>query len=237
MNRADARRWGTRLVAVAAGVLSPVLAFAGGPSWAEVASADGWKLDSDNATDDAGDVQVFTRSLYDVPCYRALALAKGVNTRVMLDVTEDVKAATSYSTQGLSASTLLGVVNGWVDFDQYLDVPDWTFASDRFWFLRAREELVGAATGIFHWEKLDEGGPHHDAWLALKAEHPDAVEPPVNVGGWTFTMGSAGVNVEYRICTASGGSVPAAIQSAATRHTLPATVSDVVHEARRRLGS
>jgi hypothetical protein len=68
----------------------------------------------------------------------------------------------------------------------------------------------------------------------VKDEHPNAVEPTVNVGSWVFDAGDSGVKMTYSICTRPGGSIPVAIQNAATRRTLPDTLGDVVREARRR---
>ena len=74
------------------------------------------------------------------------------------------------------------------------------------------------------------------AYRDFAAANPKAVEPPINVGGWYFKDAGAGVDITYLICTDAGGSIPYAIQNAATKKTLPDTVGDVVREAKKRLG-
>ena len=56
------------------------------------------------------------------------------------------------------------------------------------------------------------GGTIDMAWLGASSyagtyiQNPDAVEPPVNVGGWRFKTTASGVDVQYTICTNAGGS-------------------------------
>jgi hypothetical protein len=114
-----------------------------------------------------------------------------------------------------------------------VDVPGWTMTKDRFWFVRGRTILVGD-TIAFAWEKLDAGGAHGAAYQQFLLDHPKAVEPPINAGGWLFTPVDDGIEIRYHICTDAGGAVPDNLQSFATSATLPDTVGDLVREARKR---
>jgi hypothetical protein len=120
-----------------------------------------------------------------------------------------------------------------VEYSEYLDVPGWTMSSDRFWFLKGTVERTDPSI-IFHWERLIDGGAHAARYAAVKAAHESAIEPPINVGAWTFTTTATGSEVKYYVCTDAGGSIPMAVQTAATRRTLPDTVGDLVREGRRR---
>ncbi len=63
---------------------------------------------------------------------------------------------------------------------------------------------------------------------------PDAVPTRTNVGDWTFSPGTGGTKVRYRICTDAGGNVPRWAGEMAARNTLPGNVADIVREVRRR---
>jgi hypothetical protein len=64
--------------------------------------------------------------------------------------------------------------------------------------------------------------------------HSGAVEPPLNVGGWSFISKDAGLLVRYYICTNPGGSVPRSFQQIGTARTLPNNIRDLIIEGKNR---
>lgn len=185
------------------------------------------------ATDkDAGEITISKATISGVECYRGTAKTDLAPSK-LLSVVADVEGAPRWSSAGVTEAKLLQGGSSYIEYYQYLDVPGWTMSSDRFWFLSSTLENTDARASL-KWTPLQSGGKHNTFWQQVKTDHPDAVEPPVNVGSWMFERTSEGVTVRYSICTLPGGSIPIAIQNAATRKTLPATVGDVIREARRR---
>jgi hypothetical protein len=181
---------------------------------------------------DAGDVVISRTMVGGVECWRGAATTE-VAPAKLLGVVTDIEGAKQWSTAGITEAKLLSRSGNHLEYYQYLDVPGWTLSADRFWFLSSTVEQT-ATKATLKWSMLGEGGPHASVWQQVKAAHPDAIEPTVNLGSWSFEESSGTVSVTYSICTVPGGSIPAAIQSAATRRTLPDTVGDVIREARRR---
>ena len=181
---------------------------------------------------DAGKVEIWRATVDGVECFKGTAVTDAPVAK-LIDVVADVASATRWSSAGVTEAKLLSRSGGTIEYYQYLDVPGWTMASDRFWFLRSTIESSPDKASL-RWTRLPEGGPHAAAFQEVKAAHPDAVEPTVNVGGWYFEQQADGVHISYEICTLPGGSIPSAIQNAATKGTLPDTVGDVVREAKKR---
>jgi hypothetical protein len=219
-------------VAVSAVLLLSTPAFAATPTWSQLFADSGWTSDSDNNTSDAGMVHVDTRQIEGIPCFRATATATATPDQLVA-VAEDIEGSVQWSSAGVTESKVFSKSGGAMEYYQYLDVPGWTMASDRFWFLASTTTKTD--TGItFKWNRLEAGGSHADAYQGVKTNHPDAVEPPVNVGGWMFEPKDGKTQVRYYICTDSGGSIPGFVQTAATRKTLPDTLSDLIKEANKR---
>lgn len=191
-----------------------------------------WAVVTTTTHKDAGEITIWKATISGVECYRGTATTD-LPPQKLLAVVADINGATRWSTAGLTEARLLNKVGNRIEYYQYLDVPGWTMSSDRFWFLSSTLEDTPARAAL-HWEKLAEGGPHKAVWEEVKAAHPDAVEPTVNVGSWIFEKEGEAVAVRYSICTQPGGSIPIAIQNAATRKTLPNTIGDVIREARAR---
>lgn len=211
-----------------------VLAAHAAPTHAAMESAN-WTHLTDREHDDAGTVKVYSGSVAGVSCFKATAETSDVDGKTMLDVVSDVVGAKKWSSAGVTQAELLGRNGNTITYYQYLDVPNWTMASDRYWFLTSViDETPGKRS--LKWQKIDPSSPHAARYESFKAENSKAVEPPVNVGGWYFTDDDFGMSITYLICTDAGGSIPTAVQSAATRKTLPDTVGDAVREAKRRLG-
>lgn len=208
------------------------VAAAATPTWSDMVSTSGWQEYTTREHADAGVVTVHQKDIAGLPCFQGVATTK-LSMDTLLSVVMDVEGAKKWSSAGVTEAKLLARDGNTMEYYQYLDVPGWTMASDRFWFVRSTLEK-GADRTVFRWERLAEGGSHTDAYAKVKAEHPSAVEPPVNVGGWVFTPKGDAIEIRYVICTDTGGSIPTAVESMATSRTLPDTVGDVVREGKRR---
>ncbi|MCB9679536.1 MAG: hypothetical protein H6737_30805 [Alphaproteobacteria bacterium] len=215
-------------------ILLTSLAFAGVPTHSAMEGAS-WNHLSDRNHDDAGTVKVFNATVSDVSCFKAVAETGDADGKTMLDVVVDVVGSKKWSSAGVTQAEVLGRSGNTITYMQYLDVPGWTMSSDRFWFLTS-EITDGAGTRSLKWNRIDPSGPYAQRYKDFAAANPNAVEPPINVGGWYFRDNGGTVEITYLICTDAGGSIPYAIQNAATKKTLPDTVGDVVREAKRRLG-
>lgn len=194
-----------------------------------------WSHLADREHDDAGTVKVYSATVAGVSCFKAEATTAEADGKTMLGVVTDIPGSTRWSSAGVTKAQVLGRSGSSVTYYQYLDVPGWTMASDRYWFLTSKITDTGTLRAM-KWERMDPSGPYASRYQAFRTENSSAVEPPVNVGSWTFKDVEFGVGISYSICTDSGGSIPSAIQNAATRKTLPDTVGDVVREAKKRLG-
>lgn len=203
------------------------------PTHAQMEAAS-WAHSADRSHDDAGEVKVFNSTVAGVQCFKATARTSDVDAKTMLAVVTDIPGAKRWSSAGITQAEVLGRAGNTVSYYQYLDVPGWTMASDRYWFLDA-QIVDSGGTKAMKWTKMAPTSPHEARHQAFRTANSSAVEPDVNVGSWSFTQADFGVDISYMICT-EGGSIPAAIQSAATRKTLPDTVGDVVREAKKRLG-
>lgn len=204
-------------------IAEPTHAAMDGASWQTLAHAE---------SADAGPVDVYTARISGVDCFRGVATTS-VAADDLLAVILDMDSAARWSTTGVSESRLIARTPTSIVYYQYLDLPGWTLSADRYWFLEAsiarspgRQEVA--------WGPLPAASPHQAERARFVAEHPDAVEPPTNVGSWRFETVPAGTRVTYSVCTQSGGSIPVALQNAASRRSLPDNLGDLIREARRR---
>lgn len=202
------------------------------PTWAEVEAVKDWDSLTEKRHKVAGTVSVFNKEVSGTPCFRAIATTTATPA-VMMDVATDILGSLKWSTAGLTKSEILGKKGASIDYFQYVNVPAWTFSSDRFWILRGTASQQGTERQ-FTWHRLGEkGGPYSAKFLAIQ-EETGAIEPPVNVGGWEFIPQQSNTLVRYTICTDSGGSVPRGVQNMATKTTLPDTVGDLIRESLKR---
>ena len=213
-------------------LLASTPAWAGAPTWADIQAVSSWEDVSTRNHDAGGTIQVQRATLGELPCFKGSATTT-VAAEALYEVAADVESTLSWSSAGVTQAELLGKAGDTMEYFQYLDVPGWTFASDRFWFLKGTTVRNGG-TIEFRWERLVDGGAHKARWEQVKAENAGAVEPPVNVGGWVFAPNGSSTDVSYFICTDTGGSIPMAVQSAATKRTLPDTVGELIGEAKKR---
>lgn len=138
----------------------------------------------------------------------------------------------------LTASVVLGRKGNTVDFYQYLDVPGWTLANDRFWFARAtiQRDWGGAGHHRQSWEKID-ATLYPDHLAAALARDEDAVLTPTNVGSWEVVpLGDGRSRLIYRVLSDPGGKLPKAAQALATGRTLPDNLLQFEAAARKAMG-
>lgn len=220
------------MIALAFALLQP--AAAAGPTWAQIQAAS-WAPVATHVHAVAGEVQVLEAVIEGQTCYRGL-LSTDTPAKSMVDTITDWASAVKWSSSGLRESVVLGREGNTIFYYQYLDIPDWTMASDRFWFNRG-EILTGAdGSTTVTWHLVPGGGKYADVHAKLVAANPGAVEITTNVGGWHIQPKGGSNQVTYSICSNTGGSLPAFAQSAATRQSLPDNLGDMVKEARRRAG-
>jgi len=210
--------------------LAPI-ALAGTPQWSQIQTA-GWTHLSTRKHDVVGTVEVYSKTIDGVDCFQGVTTTR-YSPEQLLDVAADIEGAEQWSTAGVTDAATLKRTATQLDYFQYLDVPGWTMANDRFWFLRGEIERSGGAI-TFHWDRLVDGGPYADRFQQVLTDHPGAVEVPINVGGWVFTPVDGSTRLQYFICTHTGGSIPSAVQGIATTRTLPDNLGDVVREAAKR---
>ncbi len=208
------------------------------PSWSDIQANTTWAPDSEVSTSDAGTVKIATAMIGGITCFRAQTSTEA-SVDALVSTVVDIKGTLKWSTAGVTEAELLSQSGTSYQYYQYLDVPGWTMSADRFWFLQGT--LTKGTSTLFRWERLVDGGTFGEKYKTVKAAHPDAVEPPVNIGAWQFdgapasAGGKPAVNITYYLCTDTGGSIPVFVQTAATRRTLPDTLSDAVREAKHRM--
>jgi len=207
-------------------------AFAETPTWSQVAGTDSWELLTTKRNADAGEVNVYRATIAGIICFQGMAMAD-VPVEALLDVATDIESAIAWSSAGVREAETLARNGDSIDYYQYLDVPGWTLSADRYWFLRGVIER-GSDETSFHWDRFDVEALYAERYQQVATANPKAIEPPINVGGWTFRSTEAGTEIRYRVCSDVGGSLPRGVQNAATKGTLPDTVGDAVREARRR---
>ena len=206
-------------------------AHAGTPQWSEV-RASGWTHYATRKHDVVGTVEVYEKVVAGVECFQGVTTTS-YTPEQLLDVAADIEGAIQWSTAGVTDAATLQRTDTLLDYYQFLDIPRWTMANDRFWFLRGHILRSGGAI-TFHWDRLVDGGPYAARYQQVFVDHPGAVDIPMNVGGWVFTPVAESTQVQYYICTNTGGSIPNAVQSVATTRTLPDNLGDIVREAAKR---
>lgn len=201
---------------------------AGSPTWGQLHSKQGWTL-SKTIENAVGTVEVWSKEIEGIPCFVGKA-ESDVDVMILLEVARDIEGSLSWSTADLQESVTLRRSRVQMDYYQRINIP---FVSNRHWFLRGITEHHKNEV-FFHWDRLIDGGPHHDFYSEKINSHPSAVEPPINVGGWSFTKEDEQVTVRYYICTHPGGLVPQQFQAIGTARTLPNNLRDLIIEGRNR---
>ncbi|TNE83919.1 MAG: hypothetical protein EP330_31225 [Deltaproteobacteria bacterium] len=210
----------------------PGVAFAGTPTWDAIKSVSEWNSVSTRSHADGGEIAVSSATVAGIACFKGTASTTAAPSKLHAAAT-DIESTPRWSSAGVTEAETLAKNGSTIEYYQYLDVPGWTMASDRFWFLTGTTVKDGDNIE-FHWKRLDKGGAHNARFTEVTTANPSAIEPPVNVGGWRFTVADGKTAVEYFICTDTGGAIPTVVQNAATKKTLPDTVGELIGEAKRR---
>ena len=198
------------------------------PTWRQLHSTQGWTLH--NTVENAvGSVEVWRKTIESIPCFVGKAKTD-VEASILLDVARDIEGSLSWSSADLQESVTLHKSRRQMDYYQRLSIP---FVSNRHWFLRGKTERRNGEL-IFYWDRLIGGGPHVSFYKEKTKANPTAVEPPINVGGWSFVGEDDAVIVRYYICTHPGGSVPQQFQAIGTARTLPNNLRDLILEGQKR---
>lgn len=230
VEEAHVHRWIITLGLVAGLIVATTATAA--PTWSQVKTWTEWQSHSEKTHKDAGQVKVLKSTIDGVYCFKGEANAD-LDPEIMYEVAADIEGTLTWSTAGVTEAATLSSGGSTIDYYQYLNVPGWTMTKDRFWFLSGTVERSGGAV-TFWWTRLEDGGPYNAKWTEVKEAHPKAIEPPVNVGAWVFTPADSGTDIEYFICTDTGGAIPESLAATATTTTLPDTVGDLVREAAAR---
>ena len=119
----------------------------------------------------------------------------------------------------------------------YLDVPGWTLANDRYWFVEAKiySNLNGRKGHHKQtWRQLDSSLYPKQVQLARKLSKK-AVQVELNHGSWeTIPLKNGKTKLVYRVLSSPGGKIPSGAQALATGQTLPANLLQFEAEAKRR---
>ena len=222
-------RWTFPLLAAL--LFAPAFASAD-PTWAEICALEDWVDHGTRDHAEAGTVAIWRRQVDEVWCFHGKGTVD-VSAEILLEVATDIEAAKDWSTSDVTEAETLSTSGDVIDYYQYLDVPGWTLAKDRFWFLQGRTIREGNKL-TFTWKRLIDGGDHAETYQSVIEAHPSAMEVPVNSGAWVFETTDAGTDIHYYICSISGGHIPEKLGVMVTTTTLPDNIGDLVREGRKR---
>jgi len=195
-------------------------------------AAAGWEAVETRQVEGVGPVAVRHKVVLGEDCLEASATAP-LDADKLLAAATDVENQPKWSTWALPAAKKLSAGATAFDYYQLLDNP--APVADRYWFVHARVSTEGADR-YFRWDQVDAATAWPAELAALQARFPSAVSTRTNLGDWTFTPGSAGTRVRYRICTDAGGNIPRWMGEIAAKSTLPTNVGDLVREVKKRGG-
>ena len=198
---------------------------------AQLAVESGWsEIDRKNVSD-VGEIVVRHKQILQQDCLEATAYAP-FTADDLLAISTDINSQDEWSSWAIKRSAKL--TSGATSFDYYQLLDNPSPIADRYWFLRGTVARKGEDR-VFMWEGIDPTTTYAAQIADITANFPGAVVTAVNVGDWTFTPSGANSRIRYRICTDAGGSIPSWAGQFAARTTLPTNLSDLIHEARRRL--
>ena len=208
-----------------------VSAHAEEPDWNTFSTGE-W-VDEGSKNSSVGPVHIKSRRVNNATCVTGEATVD-VSAAKLTALTRDMESAIDWSSSDLAVSEVLtrASADSYVIY-QYFDTPGWTFASDRYWVIRA-QVTESAGTGRYVWTREDPSASWPDTAAAAKARSSSVVEPPVNYGDWRFTDGDGGTSVLYRTCADFGGSLPSSVTGWLTASQVPALFADLVTEAKKR---
>ena len=197
----------------------------------------GWEV---HKLDAKGDVDVYIKEIpgLEVPGFRGEKIMDVSGDLLFAAIIDIAHQAGMSDDIPLKESHIISETATTIDFWQYLDVPGWTFANDRFWFCHGviMRDHGGPGHHKWTWDKL-EGSAYPKQLEAAKAIDEDAVETALNHGSWEVIPQSDGkVKLVYRVVSNPGGKLPKSAQKLATGTTLPDNLLQMEEEAKRRAG-
>lgn len=190
-------------------------------------SDSGWR-DVGNRSSSYGRIDVRSREIDGLTCY-AGAVNAAVSVDALLRVTGHMVRSPEWSSASLPVSEELERSGSSFVLFQLFDVPNWTMAADRYWVLRGSTSRSSDGSGAYRYERVDPS-----AWprvAQVLGGYSGAVEPPTNFGRWSFTPAGDGTRVEYRGCSAFGGSIPSSIQTWLGVQQLPTMLEELITAA------
>lgn len=183
----------------------------------------GWEV---HKLDAKGGVDVYKKTIpgVDIPAFKGIKVMDVDGDKLFAAIIDFPNQVGLSKDIPLTHSVILKNSGSVIDFWQYLDVPGWTLANDRFWFARAHiTRNIGGTAGHHKqtWQHID-AGAWPDALAKAKSIDDDAVMTPLNYGSWEVIPQADGrVQVIYRVVSDPGGVLPKAAQAIATGKTLP----------------
>lgn len=224
------------------GLLVPALALAAGPQAVDVQRA----LDSDSSwevvkLDAKGGVDVYKKDIAgsEMPGFKGIKIVD-VPSDPLFDAINDFGSHAGLSDDiPLVKSRVLKRSGNTLHVFAYLDVPRWTLANDRYWFVEATMvHNVGGKAGHHKqtWVQLDPALYPNEVAEA-KAMSDKAVLVELNHGSWEVIPQDDGrTQLIYRVLSSPGGKIPSGAQALATGQTLPDNLLQFEAEAKRRAG-
>ncbi len=204
--------------------------------WSMLDEDAGWEVHKLDAKEG---VDVYKKDLpgIDIPAFKGVKVMD-VDATKLFDAIVDFPRQVGLSEDiPLTHSVVLKTTGNTIDFWQYLDVPGWTLANDRYWFARATlQRDIGGVKGHHKqtWQQIDPSA-YPDAWRAAKAVDEDAVMTPLNYGSWEVIPTADGrTQLIYRVISDPGGRLPKSAQALATGKTLPDNLLQFEAAAKKR---
>jgi len=184
-------------------------------------------------------VAVFRKQLagYEQAAFRGVKVLD-VDADALCDAIFDVGSYVGLSEKiPLKASEVIAKTANSVDFWQFLDVPGWSLARDRFWFARLEVERdVGGVAGHHRqtWRIID-ASKYPDHLARARALNPDAILAPLNYGGWEIRpLADGRVELTFMVLHDPGGRLPKSAERLSSSRTLPENLLQFEAEAKRR---
>lgn len=202
-------------------------AFAGSARFDLLESDSGWK-DLGTRASTYGRIDVRSRDIDGLTCFAGSVTAQ-VGVEALVKLTSHMVRSPEWSSARLPVSEELERSGSSFVMFQVFDVPNWTLASDRYWVLRGQVFRGGDGSGTYRYERVDPSAYPRVAQVLTGYE--GAIEPPTNFGRWTFAPTEGGTLVEYRGCSAFGGSIPSSIQSWLGLQQLPTMMEELITAA------
>jgi len=189
--------------------------------------------------DARGGVDVYKKDIggSDMPGFKGVKVVD-VGSDFLFDAINDFNAHNGLSKDiPLVKSRVLKRSGDTLHVFAYLDVPGWTLANDRYWFVEATiNHNLGGVAGHHKqtWKKLD-ASLYPSVVAEAIAMSADAVLVETNHGSWEVIPQTGGkTELIYRVLSAPGGRIPNGAQALVTGQTLPDNLLQFEAEAKRR---